>query len=82
MSNLDDLPNEVLMKIFVYLELIDVTRIAQVSKRLRNFCKDESLMQKWTEDQRYSNAVNIHLRASYHVYIHTMFAESVFYLLH
>ena len=49
MTTFEDLPNEVLMRIFEFLDLIDVTNIAQVSKRLRNFCKDESLMQKFVE---------------------------------
>ena len=49
MTSFEDLPNEVLMRIFAFLDLNDVTHIAQVSKRLNNFCKDESLMQKFVE---------------------------------
>ena len=49
MTSFEDLPNEVLMRIFAFLDIINVTHIAQVSKRLRNFCKDESLMQKFVE---------------------------------
>ena len=49
MTSFEDLPNEVLMRIFAFLDIIDGTRIAQVPKRLRNFCKDESLMQKFVE---------------------------------
>ena len=49
MTSFEDLPNEILMRIFAFLDLNDVTHIAQVSKRLNNFCKDESLMQKFVE---------------------------------
>ena len=49
MTSFEDLPNEVLMRIFAFLDIVNVTHIAQVSKRLRNFCKDESLMQKFVE---------------------------------
>ena len=49
MTTFEDLPNEVLMRILAFLDIIDGTRIAQVSKRMRNFCKDESLMQKFVE---------------------------------
>ena len=49
MTSFEDLPNEIVMRIFAFLDIIDVTQIAQVSKRLRNFCKDESLMQKFVE---------------------------------
>ena len=49
MTSFEDLPNEIVMRIFAFLDIIDVTHISQVSKRLRNFCKDESLMQKFVE---------------------------------
>ena len=49
MTNFENLPNEVLMKIFSFLNIIDVTHVAQVSKKLRNFCNDEDVIQKFVE---------------------------------
>ena len=49
MSNLEALPNEVLMKICTYLTIFDITKFSQVSKRWRNFCKDKTLIQRSVE---------------------------------
>ena len=49
MSNLDFLPNEVLVKICSFLNLFDITKFAQVSKRWNNFCKEEIVMHKRVE---------------------------------
>ena len=43
---LEDLPVEVLLKVFNYLELIDLYRCGQVSKRLKSVSLVESLWQK------------------------------------
>ena len=43
---LDNLPNEVLLKVFTYLNIRDFGYCAQVSKRLRDISIDESLWQK------------------------------------
>ena len=42
-KKLSDLPDEVLLKIISYLNLKGLAQCAQVSKRLRNICKDVSL---------------------------------------
>ena len=42
----DDLPDEVQLKIFKFLETKDLIRCAQVSKRTRRICHDESLWEK------------------------------------
>ena len=41
-----DLPDEVLLKIFTYLNIEDLAQCAQVSIRMRNICKDESLWER------------------------------------
>ena len=43
---LDNLPNEVLLKVFTYLNIRDLGYCAQVSTRLRDISIDESLWQK------------------------------------
>ena len=43
---LDNLPNEVLLKVFTYLNIRDLGYCAQVSKRLGDISIDESLWQK------------------------------------
>ena len=43
---LDNLPNEVLLKVFSYLNIRDLGYCAQVSTRLRDISIDESLWQK------------------------------------
>ena len=42
-KGLSDLPDEVVLKIISYLNLKGLAQCAQVSKRLRNICKDVSL---------------------------------------
>ena len=41
-----DLPDEVLLKIFTYLNVEDLAQCAQVSTRMRNVCKDEFLWER------------------------------------
>ena len=43
---LDNLPNEVLLKVFTYLNIRDLGYCAQVSRRLGDISIDESLWQK------------------------------------
>lgn len=47
-KSLCNLPDEVLLKIVSYLNLKGLAQCAQVSKRLRNICKDESLWETIT----------------------------------
>ena len=44
--NLEVLPDEVILKVFTYLDLRDLIYSVQVSKRLQVISKDESLWQK------------------------------------
>ena len=43
---LEDLPNEILMKIFKNLDVKDLLRCGQMSKRIRAISMDESLWEK------------------------------------
>ena len=43
---LEDMPNEVLLKIFSYLDTEEILKCAQTSKRMNEICKDKSLWQK------------------------------------
>ena len=45
-KTLDDLPDEVLLKIYAYLSMKNLVRCSGVSKRIRRICHDESLWQK------------------------------------
>ena len=45
-TNLQDLPNEVLLKIFGYFDTKELIRCAQVSKRIRLICYDETFWRK------------------------------------
>ena len=47
-KSLCDLPDEVVLKIISYLNLKGLAQCAQVSKRLRNICKDVSLWETMT----------------------------------
>ena len=49
MTNFENLPNEVLLTVLSFLDLFDITRVAQVSIRLRNLCEDEGSIQKFVE---------------------------------
>ena len=44
-KTLDDLPDEVLLKIYAYLGMKNLVRCSGVSKRIRRVCHDESLWQ-------------------------------------
>ena len=46
MSNLDDLPNEVILKVLTYLKVEELVRCHQVSKRIKTISHDESLWKK------------------------------------
>ena len=43
---LEDMPNEVLLKIFSYLDTEEILKCAQTSKRMNEICKDKSLWQR------------------------------------
>jgi hypothetical protein len=43
---LEELPNELLMKIFIFLEITNLLKCSQTSKRIRAICYDDSLWQK------------------------------------
>ena len=45
-KTLNDLPEEVLLKIYAYLSIRNLVRCSGVSKRIRRVCLDESLWQK------------------------------------
>ena len=45
-KTLDDLPDEILLKIYAYLSMKNLVRCSGVSKRIRRVCHDESLWQK------------------------------------
>jgi hypothetical protein len=45
-KTLDDLPDEVLLKIYAFLSIKNLVRCSGVSKRIRRVCHDESLWQK------------------------------------
>ena len=49
MTALEDLPNEVLMKIFSFLDINDIPHITRVSKRMNIFCKDDGVLEKVVE---------------------------------
>ena len=40
---LDDIPDEIILKILGYVDIITILRCAQVSKRINNICMEESL---------------------------------------
>ena len=52
-QNLKDLPDEVLLRIFYFLDVESLLRCSQVSKRIRKLCHDNSLWQKC--DVEYGN---------------------------
>ena len=49
---LEDLPDEILLKIFQYLNMKEIVYCAQMSKRIRKISHDESLWQKINLYQR------------------------------
>ena len=49
---LDDLPDEILLKIFQHLNMKEIVYCAQMSKRIRTISHDESLWQKINLYQR------------------------------
>jgi hypothetical protein len=42
----EEFPNELLLKIFSFLEIVDLIKCSQTSKRIRVICYDDSLWQK------------------------------------
>ena len=44
-SHLENLPNEILLKVLHYLETKDLIRVSLVSQRIRPICHDETLWQ-------------------------------------
>ena len=49
MTTIENLPNEVLVKILSYLNITELSQFATASKRLYHFCNDKSLQQKCVE---------------------------------
>ena len=45
MSNFEDLPNEIILKILLYLKKLELFQIARVSKRFYEICQNELLWQ-------------------------------------
>ena len=45
-KNLEDLSDEIQLKIFTYLSVKDLSCCSQVSKRTRRICRDESMWEK------------------------------------
>ena len=43
---MNNLPDEIVLKILGYLDLVDLNKCARVSKRLNNICKDHSLRRR------------------------------------
>ena len=43
---MENLPNEVILKVWSFLTIRDLGNCAQVSKRFKNICSDESLWKK------------------------------------
>ena len=46
MVSIQDLPNEIILKVINYLEIEDIFRCGRVSKRIRKISHDESLWKK------------------------------------
>ena len=46
LNSFDCLPDEVQLKIFKFLEIEGLMHCAQVSKRVRRICQDESIVKK------------------------------------
>ena len=51
-------PDEILLKILGYLDLIDLRKCARVSKRFHKICMDKSLILYWSSDKLSSQAIN------------------------
>ena len=45
-TKLEDIPPEILQKIFIELKVLDYIRCSYTSKRFREICRDESTWQK------------------------------------
>ena len=56
--NLQDLPTEVLLKIFSYFDTRELIQFAQVSKRIRSICYDES---NWRKINLYKKNIHVTL---------------------
>ena len=52
MKSLEDLPDEVQLQIYSCLNIRDLIRCAQVSKRIRGICNDEYLWQKMNMSEK------------------------------
>ena len=46
MASIQDLPDEIILKVINYLEIEDLTRCGRLSKRIRKISHDESLWKK------------------------------------
>ena len=56
--NLQDLPTEVLLKIFNYFDTRKLIKLAQVSKRIRSICYDET---NWRKINLYKKIIHVTL---------------------
>ena len=50
MASFLDLPDELILKVFSYTETVDLLSCGQVSKRIRNISKDNSLIKRSFRD--------------------------------
>ena len=57
-KNFNDLPDEVVLKILTYLDFKNLAKCAQVSKRMRNICKDESLWERINVKANFGQKIN------------------------
>ena len=59
---LDNLPDELILKVLSYLEIIDIVRCSQTSRRIRIITQDKSLWQFLRNPQEFNNFVHEHKR--------------------
>ena len=50
-SHLENLPNEIILKVFAYLNFQELLRCGQVSKRIRSISHDETLQVTFSEKE-------------------------------
>ena len=55
MTSIENLPNEILLKILSYLNITELCRFTQVSKWSQKICKDDSLQKKCVEKMNLRN---------------------------
>ena len=57
-KHFNDLPDEVVLKILTYLDFNNLANCTQVSKRMRNICKDESLWERINVKAKFGQKIN------------------------